>query len=373
MQRFYIKEINFGNSQVLLNDGMNIILGPNGSGKTTLFDLIQYTIGLKKNLSNNSLVDYNDFYVECIFDSKTIRFHRPIKSTAIYITGDLNLEIKAGTTELIELYNFLLSPHFEFDDDKTAGYQILKSSFLPQLNLSYGIIDIKTIKKILGLNISYLDETKKQIEYLRNQAKLNDSSFALLQQYIANISEVLTKDKPFEETVIQEVIKMLGYEYQKLYHPIANNLSLLHKSTEAYDSLKILMDQSFNDKISLLESTFYNYSKELGIYNNDDLSLFLNTKTLMSPSSSKILLLNFVFILSLITNREKLQLNSSLFLAVDSLFDSVSYDSAPALRKLITRECCNSGLQYIEFTRRLTEGISPEWTIHELDCMRGLK
>jgi hypothetical protein len=372
MQRFYLKELGFHNCQINFNDGMNIILGSSNSGKTTLFDLIQYVMGLKRTWSNNHLINYEDFYVECVFGDQRVRFSRPIKSNLIYITGDITFEAKVGTTQIHELYNLLLSPSFEFGQDETAGYQILKSSFLPELNISYGYPNIGTIKKILGLNIAYLDESKKQIEHFKEQSKLENNSFTLLQRYITNVSDNFKKDKSFDEIVSQKIFKILEHEYQMLYIPTTDNLSFLHQSIEAYEVLKTSIEQMFKDKVSILEKTFYNYKRALDIYNNDDLLNLLNTKKLSSSSAGEMLLLNFLISLSLMSNHdEELLLNSSHFIAVDSTFEIVHQISA--LRNIIARECSKGGLQYIEFTHKLTDDIPSDWVIYDLDRIGGLK
>ncbi|WP_210190657.1 ATP-binding protein [Paenibacillus uliginis] len=330
---------------------MNIIIGNNGSGKTTLFNIILYLLGLHKNKRITKFLYEIDPELIVNIEGQRLSFKRTINDE-ILIEGDINE--KLNTNELVDFYSSLLSPQFNVGDDRTAAIQIIRASFYTQGEL-YSKTDRDNLdNKIMGINVNYLKESKRQIDVFKNNLQKDEYSYEILKTYINNV------EKNIINLQNNDHIKgILQQEFFNMYDEIFENKKILDQATKAYN---IILEQ------------YDNLKSERKILFNDFLNEYIektNGRSIREYSSSsnysgseRIRIEFLSFLIKTVRHIDYPFLNTSGLFIVDSPF-SFDMNNVKEIRKMVERETKLDKLQYIEFCSK-DDTISPDWIISDL-------
>jgi len=331
---------------------MNIIIGNNGSGKTTLFNIILYLLGLNKNKRITKFIYEIDPELIVNIEGQRLSFKRNINDE-ILIGGDING--KLNTNELVDFYSSLLSPQFNVGDDRTAAIQIIRSSFHAQDELLYSKTDRDILdKKIMGINVNYLKESKKQIEVFKNNLQKDEYSYEILKTYINNVEKSIINIQNTDH-----IKGVLQKEFFNMYDEIFENKKILDQATEAYNTILKQYDSLKSEREILFNNFINEYLEKINVRSIQEYSSSSNY------SGSERITVEFIsFLIKTVKHIDYPFLNTSGLFIADSPF-GFDMNNFKEIRKIVERETKLDKLQYIEFCSK-DDTISPDWIISDL-------
>lgn len=350
MKKILLSKLRVNNNLIEFNPGMNIITGCNASGKTILYNSILYLMGLCKSDSIANILNKNDFELQCTINDQILSFKRPTQDQII-VEGDINKTFKVS--ELNQFYSLLISPQFNINFDESAATKIIQSSFYGDERL-HSKIDRDNINSIImGINIKYLRESKKQIEIFKSNLKNDEYSYEILKTYVNNVEKSLGNLNNAE--FIKEILKK---EFFSMYDEIFANKKILDEAIEAYNKIKKISDLLYSQRELILEDVLKVYLKEL--------NLSMNPNNINIYSGSERRILEFLNVLKrTIKYMDHSFLNTTGLLISDSPFATLDTNTVSNLRKIIYSETIQENLQYIEFCHK-DDSISTDWIIYDL-------
>lgn len=351
MKSLFLKRLKINNKVINFNSGMNYIIGYNGSGKTTIFSLILYLMGLKKiNRTINFINQRNlDLELEMDFEGQSLYFRRNLQDEII-VEGVINQKI--NLSEIDSFYSELLAPQFNIGNDETAAAQILRSSFYSETEIHSNIEKENIKKKIMGINVSYLKESKKQIELFKSNLKIDEYSYEILKTYITNV------EKNINELENSEQFKgILKEEFFKMYDEIYKNKKVLDQAMEAYSHIRDRSEMIFSERDLLLRDILNDNLGNLGFKDN------LNSRNHSGSERRTVEFLNIL--IGIIKHTGYSFLNSSGLLVADCPFGYVDFNNIKGIRNFIDQETRLQKLQYVEFCNN-DDNIPTDWIVFDL-------
>lgn len=348
MQKVLLRKFKFDNKEIVFNEGENYIIGPNASGKTTIFYLIQYCLGLKKSIPRLLPLSFNDLSLEVSFGDKLIHITRQIGSDNIIFDGDVRAKLKASSLSLSDIYNELLQPSIDKDEDRIAGMEIFKLAFWGE-NTSHLFKDTNIVKKILGINVMLPIHIKKEIEKFKEEIELENATKSMLQNYIdrVEIDLRIEKDKIND---IEFIIKILNKQFLEICNEVLHKNMLLDEAVESLHKVNSHNEKLFLERSRIIQALFYQLTSELGIIHNVNICNIFDGKELMHYSGGQIILLHFVALIILCHIDEHGWHNSCGLLINDAnTYKIESKVFEEKYRKMVSDECKSKKLQYIEF------------------------
>ncbi|NGP59054.1 AAA family ATPase [Paenibacillus thiaminolyticus] len=361
MRGFTLDSIIVNGKEIRFSNGMNIVMGSNGSGKTTFFNIIMYILGLKDIKRTIEYVQFDEVVANCTFGNSQVSITR-YKDDVLYFSGDIKEEATYGSRKLFSIYNSLLSPSFDFEEDIYAGHEILRSSFYSENLLSSNTISAQTYKKILGINIEYLKTYKKQIIFFKDNLRMEQYAHDTLKTYINNIereAEGIPNREAFSRVVKNQYLNM----YDKLFE----NRKFLDEAMEMYEKMKKYQESIFHIRNEIIQSHISENLYKLGITREEIRTI---------PSGGNKLIEKFLPVIA----RSKRYPNYNFFntsgiLFADSPMSKLSENTANLMRKILSVECENGQLQYFEFTHHTSElpNSSNVIQLHSKEAFRWLR
>lgn len=335
MNRFILNSLILNGNEIRFTDGMNFIVGANGSGKTTLFNLIMYVLGLKdiKRMINHIPID--EIVVKCTIGNRQVSITR-YRDNTISFFGDVINEAKYGSRELYSIYNSLLNPVFDIEEDVSAGHEIIYSSFFSENNLYTGMLLQQTNKKLLGVNVEYMKDYKKQISIFRQRIENDEKVHDTLKTFISGIEreiESLSNRETFSS--------ILKKQYLNMYDKLFENKRLLDDAIETYENVNKNQDDIYKERKEIIELQIEHYFSKFGISKRESSK---------NVSGGIRFLMNYIpAIARSVKYPNHNFINTSGLLLADAPFSILDSKSTKILREILLEECQNDRLQYIEF------------------------
>ncbi len=366
MKKVLLKKFNFNNKDIVFNEGENYIIGPNASGKTTLFYLMQYCLGLKKSMPRLLTSSFtNNLSLDVSFENKLIHITRQIGSDNIIFDGDIRDKIKASSLSLGDIYNELLQPNIDKDEDRMAAIEILKLTFGGE-NTSRPFKETNIFKKILGINIMLPIQIKKEIDKFKEEIELENATRRTLQNYINRVVLDLKNEKD-KVSDIEYVVNILNKQFLTICNEVLHKNLLLEEAEASLQSVNLHNEELFFERTRIIQPLFYRITTELGIAHTVNICNIFNGKELMNFSGGEIMLLNLAALIILCRFDEYDWHNGCGLLVNDTPHFEISNNYfEDRYRKIISEECKSGKLQYIEF-RYDKKSINNNAIVLELD------
>ena len=94
MRKISLKALRFDNHNIEFRDGVNYIVGINNSGKTTIFNLIQYILGLRKDLGFfGSFIKKDHVALDLQINNVPYTFERNLFDKEIIISSRVTIQV----------------------------------------------------------------------------------------------------------------------------------------------------------------------------------------------------------------------------------------------------------------------------------------
>lgn len=370
MQKVLLKKFNFDNKEIVFNEGENYIIGSNSSGKTTIFRLIQYCLGLKKSEPKILPVFSNyDLSLDVSFGNKLTHISRQIGSDNIIFEGDIRAKLKASSIPLGDIYNELLQPNIDKDEDRMVAMEILNLSFLEE-NTPLLVKDTNIVKKVLGINVMLPAHIKKEIEKFKEEMELENAAKRTLQNYIKRVEIDLRRENGKIKD-IEFIIKILDKQFLEICDEVLPKNRLLEDAVESLHKVNFHNEELFLVRSRIIQTLFYQLTSELDITHNVNICNIFDRKELMHYSGGQVILLKLVALIILCQFDEYDWHNGCGLLINDACFSEINRHIEERYRKMVSDECKSKKLQYIEF-RYNKKNIPEDAIVLEINGKGGL-
>lgn len=348
MQKVLLRKFKFDNKEIVFNEGENYIIGPNASGKTTIFYLIQYCLGLKKSMPRLVPLSFNyDLSLDVSFGNKLTHITRQFGSDNIIFDGDIRAKLKASSLSLGDIYNELLQPNTDKDEDRMAAMEILKLAFRGE-NTSYQFKDSNIVKKVLGINVMLPIHIKKEIDNFKEEIELENATKHTLQNYINRVEIDLRNEKD-KINDIEFIIKILDKQFIEICNEAIHKNRLLEEAVEFLHKVNSHNEELFLERTRIIQALFYQMTSEFGLTHNVNIGNIFDGKELTKYSGGEIILLNLVALIILCHFDEYDWHNGCGILINDAPLFEINKIFEDRYRKMVSDECKSKKLQYIEF------------------------
>lgn len=279
---------------------------------------------------------------------KLIHITRQIGSDNIIFDSGNRTNIKASSLSLGDIYNELLQPNIDKDEDRMAAIEILKLAFGGE-NTSHPFKDTNIIKRVLGINIMLPIQIKIEIEKFKEEIELENATRHTLQNYINRVEIDLRNEKD-KLGNIEEIVNILNKQFLAICNEVLHKNLLLDEAKASLHKVNSHNEELFLERTRTIEPLFYKLTSELGITHNVNICNLFTGKGLMNSSGGETILLNLVALIILCHFDEHDWHNGCGLLVNDAPhFELNSNYFKDHYRKIISEECKSRRLQYIEF------------------------
>lgn len=370
MKRIILKELLYQDTKIKFNKGLNYIIGSNGSGKTTIYNLIQFVLGLKKEINNSFILNSlsSQITLLCNIGEREVRFERNLNSEYINIKYDeTNESVKYLSSKLKDIYDYLFEPFFVYENEKGAAYDIIKNSFLSELRFELTRGRNESLKRLLGVNVSYIKQATNDYRVFKDNLYNEKKSIKLLEEYVAKIQNTNNQSQKVDNSNLKE---LLDHEFELIVEKHKKNIEFLKLAKEALiekeDFLEIYLDR----RISLFEQYYGDLIMQIGVKNDfNSFRNFFNSKSLSSRSYGYKVYIEFLCLMITLTRSTIDERHNGCGLLISDLSPhDLDNKSRSNLEKLIKKEIELGSLQYIEFTNQRKD-LSEETIILDLDSL----
>lgn len=366
MNRLILRKLQFENQEINFKDGVNYIIGPNSSGKTVIFSVLQYVLGLRKNITY-SFITKRDIYLEIEINTKKYTFHRLINSREISITSsDTNNTWSIYSPEFKNFFYTQLKPSFDHEIDPGIINKLLKESFLSSHNPSKSL-PFNNKMLILGINKWYEHKISKYIKELVSEIKLKEKVLNEIKSYKEDIQFVIKREISDESG--KKIPEILENIFDKYYSSLSELNDLNIKSKQLLNKLKLQNEKKLNEVTDELDNLFNMYLNNILNINVSLLKVIVEEDSCLygySAWHNRIIKLLLEIVLQSqykITNGVGLLVNDSNTMYMNNIDTS-------NIRKIIEDVCNNDTFQYIEFTC-FSKGLDKENIVYELPNWRS--
>lgn len=266
MKRVKLKTLKFDNHTIEFKEGINYITGINSSGKTTIFKLIQYILGIRRDLGfYSSFIKGDQASIEILIDEKAYLFLRSFTNREVIISSiDADLKFVVGSLDFNRYLINILNPDFNFELSESFIVQILKESFISENT------DLKFINNtqreakwlLMGINLIYPKKIKTYLKDLEIQVKQQEIGFSNIESYRSDVEFYLKKEFPEKKVEVSEILESNLRKYDEKLRDAIN----VYEQSKAL-LLNILEENSllFQEKINQLNPLFRKHLKDLFI------------------------------------------------------------------------------------------------------------
>jgi predicted ATP-dependent endonuclease of OLD family len=369
MEKIILKELVYQDIRIKFKIGLNYIIGPNGSGKTTIYNLIQFVLGLKKEMKNSFFINSSTSPITllCNIGEREVRFQRYLYSEYISIQYDeTNESVRYLSSKLKDIYDFLFEPFFVYENEKGAAYDIIKNSFLSEFKFDITRGRNDSLKKLLGVNVSYIRQATNDFRELQNNLQNEKKSIQLLEDFISKIHITNNEMKKVDSIKLKELLES---EYKTIVEKHRKTIEFLQLAENVLYEKEEFLEEYLDRRISIFESYYGKLIDQLGLNNNSNsFRDYFKSKSLSSNTSSSYRFYTefLCFILTLTRNLSDERHNGCGLLISDlslSNFDDINRYS---IEKVIKNETELGQLQYIEFTTNYSKELPKDTIVFDL-------
>lgn len=372
MKKIILKELLYKDIKINFKKGLNYIIGSNGSGKTTIYNLIQFVLGLKKEMKNsrnlNSITP--PITLICKIGERDVRFQRSLNSEYITIQyDDTNVSVKYLSSKIKDIYDYLFEPFFVYENEEGATYDIIKNSFLSELRFDLTSGRSEFLKKMLGVNVSYIKQATYDHRELKNKLQNEKSSIELLEEFIRKIQDKNYERQKVDSTNLKE---LLDNEYKVIIEKHKRTIEFLQLVEKALNDKAEFLEEYLDKRISIFEPYYWNLISQLDVKeNSNSFRNFFKSKSLKNKTSSGYqLYIEFLCLMLTLTRNISDERHNGCGLLISDL--SLSYfdnSGKHNLEKIIKNETELGALQYIEFTTNHRKELPKDTIAFDLDSL----
>ena len=364
MEKITLIELKFQKIKIPFHKGLNYIRGSNGSGKTTIYNLIQFVLGVRKEINKDLFkFDYSSpISLLCNIGSTEVLITRNINSE--YLTFEYGTDkytVKSMSSHLKKIYDDLFNPYFVLEKEEGAAYDILKYSFLSELRYDISLRGNDVFKKILGVNVSYMKQANNDYRNLKDIINNEKNSFVLLDSFVKNIIKMNDETNKLDKVNLKELLEI---QYKSMLKKHLVNVNFLNDAQNAINNNKEFLDEYLDRRISLIEPYFLNLITSFGLGPNSvyfrDLFNSRHSFKNKHSSGSTIYTQLLCFMIALCRRGYDDKHNGCGLLISDMSHSMYDYPSNQKLEEIIRNEKNLDSLQYIEFTVKQSKEISFE-------------
>lgn len=372
MKKIILKELIFQDTKIKFKKGLNYIIGSNGSGKTTIYNLIQFVLGRKKEIKSSFVINSftSPITLLCTIGEREVTFQRNINSEYITIQyDDTNESVKYFSSKLKDIYDYLFEPFFVFDNEKGAAYDIINNSFLSETRFDLTRGRNRSLKKMLGVNVSYINQATNDYRELKNNLQNEKRSIELLDEFINKIQYTNNEQQKVDSAKLKE---LLDKDYDVIVEKYTRTIEFLNLADSVLYDKKEFLEEYLDKRISFFEPYYWDLLSQLGVKkDSNSFRDFLKPKPLRSKTSSgyQLYIESLCFMLTLTRNISDEYHNGCGLLINDlSLFD-IDNNSKNNFQKMIKNETELGALQYIEFTTNYRKELPKDTIVFDLDSL----
>lgn len=363
MNNIKLKSLNFGNTTIIFNDGVNYILGRNNSGKTVWFSILQYSLGLKKTFSYSLSLfkgEYSKLSLE--IGAVSYEFTRDINSKEILIiSSGIKNVFNVGSESYANYLAYLLEPKEFANVSSSYIISLMKESFISEDLSNRGTFPLRYDREaytlLLGVNSVYPNIIKRYISELSSEIKYKEDIYSEIKLYKDDALFTFKRELPSGNALLK-IEEVLDSTLLKNQGSINELYKVHNKSKELLENINIQNENLLNSISERLQVEFLHYLNNLSI-NEVDIDLkhpFTYRESGYSYSKRGILSIVAKLVIqsnAQLTNGVGLLINDSniIYLHSHSLYE---------FRKLVRQVCETKSLQYIEFTSDYTSVNSAE-------------
>ncbi len=266
MNKLKLKKLKFDSHTITFKDGLNYIIGANASGKTAIFNLIQFLLGLRKDLGFfASFVQDGMASLEVSIGNDTLTFQRSIYGKEIIITkSNQEHRFVFGSSTFYHFLNTIFQPQLYHETDQKLITSLLKECFITDDLHVFTPLQREFKLLAIGVNTIFPKRIKTYIKELESRIKLQELVVDSVDSYRNEIRTVLSREFHGKEESIDEILSGSFKRYEEEYAKLE---SVYKESKEFLVGLTDETDMQFQRKLALLEPVFAKYMKEMGIEN----------------------------------------------------------------------------------------------------------
>lgn len=346
MKKLKLKKLVFDSHKITFKNGLNYIIGANASGKTTIFNLIQYLLGLRKDLGFfASFIKQDMASLEVSIGNDSFTFQRSIYGKEIIIT-ELNEQhtFVFGTTSFYHFLNSIFQPELGYETDQKWLLPILKECFIAEDLHLFNTTQKESKLLTIGVNTIYPKRIKNYIKELESQMKQQEIVISSMDSYRKEVQLILTREFVEKDQIVGDILdgsfKRYAEEYAKLKSVYKESKQFLTRLTDETEML-------FQQKLALLEPVFARYMREMGTDNRVSINDFFEGDLKLSSNgevSVSRLLLDIIIQSSPNAN------NAAGLIVNDAGMGHLDHSRVFHFRKTLNIMLEEFDLQYIEFT-----------------------
>ena len=348
MKRLKLQVLRFDEHTITFNSGVNYIVGTNASGKTTIFNLIQYLLGLRKDIGfYGSFIKKDEVSLDVLIDNVPFTFKRNLRDKEIIVNNnDQQFGIVFGSPSFSSFLLNLFQPLYNYEVDQRALVAMLKDSFISEDNDLFSISAQQKETKLLslGINSIYPKRIKTYLKELESQMFNQRNTLSGIDSYRKDIQFLLNRELKENKDIVDEILSASLRKYTEE----SSQLELVYKdSTEFLSKLLDENEHLLQSKINELSPNFSSYLKSIGIENRISINDLLegNYKYV---SNGEVSLVRLVF--EILVQSHIASLNRTGLLVNDGRTSYFDHHMSSGFRKFLNQMVSGSDLQYIEFS-----------------------
>ncbi len=358
MNKIQLRQLKFGKHNIHFCDGVNYIKGKNASGKTTIFNMIQYILGVKKDIGY-SMSGSDILELKVSINEIEFVFHRRIEENRVSIeTDSQKISFNINSREYSSFLFDAFDPKFENEIEPSVIKILIKESFNSSItDQKYFRSDDKFL--ILGINKRYENQIKKDIKELKEDIRIKKIALDKVKSYKNEVSKLVKHSIANE---LQEITEILNRVYEEHGSDYGETYDVYQKSQVLFEKLQFDNEERTEDLLRELDDF---YQELINSFCNFSLSLkeaLFNKVKYWSGGESG--LINMI--LKTVIQSKSDTTNGIGLLVCDDAILGLDHEAIYRWRKIIHNTCKKENLQYIEFIGDGME-ISNEDIIYELE------
>lgn len=267
MNEIKLTRLHYDNCTINFKKGVNYIVGPNASGKTTIFLIMQYVLGLVKEINLPSEYITGDVMsLELIVKDESYIFRRIANSREIEVVNKSESLVFSVNSMKYQEYLFdMFSPKFENELNKSSIIAMLKACFIGENSSA----TLKTIRNrelnslLLGVNTMYVKNLRQDVQELENEIRFKGDALSQIQQFKNDVSFTIKRELP--DVNYDKIAEILMVTYSKYDNQYLEYQEVYKKSNNLLSKLKEYNGILLENKLQLLSSKFVRFLSEFSL------------------------------------------------------------------------------------------------------------